>query len=292
MKYLDFKENRQQGTPEFPVAFYNLNPGSPRYEMPYHWHPQQELIRVTQGSFPLTLDGKVYVLEAGDIVYIQDGISHGGTPVDCAYQCLVFDLKPCVIAEEQGQDFMKKIMLHQYSIAPLALNDSAKIRTLTEILFSSMEAGSTGASLKTIGALMLIYGTIQEQGLYYESPVKKTSAKSPSARFKKALNYIESHYAENITLEDMASAVGMNAKYFCRFFKDMSNHTPLGYLNYYRIERACEQLAEKQISVTDAALGNGFNDLSYFIKTFRLQKGVTPGHYLKNEKRTSPKSGS
>lgn len=128
---------------------------------------------------------------------------------------------------------------------------------------------------------MLLYGYMEEQHLYFETPARNTSPKSPSAKFKKALNYIESHYAENISLDDMARASNMNSKYFCRFFKEMSGHTPLGYLNYYRIERACEQLAEKKISVTEAALGNGFNDLSYFIKTFRLQKGVTPGHYLR-----------
>ena len=96
---------------------------------------------------------------------------------------------------------------------------------------------------------------------------------------KKALDFIETHYAENISLEDMAESAGVSPKYFCRYFKEMSDKTPIEYLNYYRIERACEQLAINSVSVTDAALGNGFNDISYFIKTFKKQKGVTPRQY-------------
>ena len=52
-------------------------------------------------------------------------------------------------------------------------------------------------------------------------------------------------------------------------------------MNYYRIECACEQLRTTGDSVTDIAYRCGFNDLSYFIKTFRHYKGTTPKSYRK-----------
>ena len=53
------------------------------------------------------------------------------------------------------------------------------------------------------------------------------------------------------------------------------------YLNFYRIEIACEQLLSTDLSVTDIAINCGFNDVSYFIKTFKKYKGITPKQYIK-----------
>lgn len=98
---------------------------------------------------------------------------------------------------------------------------------------------------------------------------------------KKALEVIENHYADCITLEDLAQAAGMNSKYFCRYFKDMTHRTPVDYLNYYRIEQACFKLVTSNESIADIGLSCGFNDVSYFIKTFKKYKGMTPKKYLR-----------
>ena len=95
------------------------------------------------------------------------------------------------------------------------------------------------------------------------------------------LEVIENHYADCITLEDLSQAAGMNSKYFCRYFKDMTHRTPVDYLNYYRIEQACFKLVTSNESIADIGLSCGFNDVSYFIKTFKKYKGMTPKKYLR-----------
>ena len=55
----------------------------------------------------------------------------------------------------------------------------------------------------------------------------------------------------------------------------MTHRTLIDYLNYYRIERACYQLMTTNLSITDVVYGSGFNDLSYFIKTFKIQRNYT-----------------
>ena len=90
---------------------------------------------------------------------------------------------------------------------------------------------------------------------------------------------IETSYDQCLTLDILAKEAGMNAKYFCRFFHEMTHRTPIDYLNYQRIEHACYELATSENSVTDVAFNCGFNDLSYFIKTFKRYKGKTPGKY-------------
>ena len=61
----------------------------------------------------------------------------------------------------------------------------------------------------------------------------------------------------------------------------MTHQTPMDYLNRQRIAKACIQLDTTDDSITDVAYSNGFNDLSYFIRTFKKYKGTTPGKYKK-----------
>ena len=93
------------------------------------------------------------------------------------------------------------------------------------------------------------------------------------------LEFIEKNYANPITLQELSASVSMSPKYFCRFFSEMTHQTPVDYLNRQRIEEACLQLAATDDSITEIAYRNGFNDLSYFIRTFKKYKGMTPGKY-------------
>jgi AraC-like DNA-binding protein len=61
----------------------------------------------------------------------------------------------------------------------------------------------------------------------------------------------------------------------------MTQKSPMAYLNNYRIERAAGKLMSTDLTVTDIAYGCGFNDLSYFIKTFKLIKGISPNKFRK-----------
>ena len=79
----------------------------------------------------------------------------------------------------------------------------------------------------------------------------------------------------------MADAVGFSTKYFCNFFKNMTGKTPVGYLNVYRIEKACKKLLTTDMPITQIAYTCGFNDLSYFIKIFKQIKNCTPKQFRK-----------
>ncbi len=81
----------------------------------------------------------------------------------------------------------------------------------------------------------------------------------------------------------LARIAGMNPKYFCRYFRSMTGRTPIDYLNYYRVECACEMLSTKDISVKETAISCGFSDESYFVKTFRKYKNTTPKQFTRKE---------
>ena len=156
------------------------------------------------------------------------------------------------------------------------------IRELTascDNLFRSMKNKDIGYEFISLGSLYYFFGTIFNNNLYLNNTSDMKKSQQKILQFKNVLSLIENNYSTTITLEDLSKTVGMTPKYFCRFFYNMSNKTPIEYLNFYRIERACYELITTDLSVTEVALNCGFNDISYFIKTFKKLKKITPKAY-------------
>ena len=80
MRYLASHERAVRGTFDFPIELYYVDPSHPRYEMPFHWHMEHELILVLQGTLHLSVDGVPCDLHRGDCMLIADGSIHGGSP--------------------------------------------------------------------------------------------------------------------------------------------------------------------------------------------------------------------
>ena len=83
MRYLASHENTTRGTSDFPLELYYVDMLHPRYEMPFHWHMECELLLVLQGEFTLLTDGQSYTLHPGNSAFLSSGAVHGGIPKDC-----------------------------------------------------------------------------------------------------------------------------------------------------------------------------------------------------------------
>lgn len=284
MKYLEYKEHREQGTFNFPIAFYHQTPHSPRYYMPYHWHSHYELIRILRGSFHMTLNGTVSAFHEGDVIFITDGTLHGGAPEDdnCIYECIVFDLRILMKDNHACGKTIHDIMNHKILIQTLLSQDSQYIPPIMDNLCTALSSKRTGYEFMTQGCLYQLFGIILEEHLYEESTGDLADAGRLNS-IKNVLSYISENYYNSIDLDSLAKIAGMNPKYFCRYFRGITERTPIDYLNYYRIECACEMLSTKDIPIKEVAISCGFNDESYFIKTFHKYKGITPRRFMKTE---------
>lgn len=282
MKYIDYQEQKKQGTFNFPIAYYHQSPMTPRYHMQHHWHTQYEIIRIISGTFQLTLDNETRMLNPGDCVLITSGTLHGGVPYDCVYDCIVFDFQLLIHQNHACAKIMHDIMTHKISIFPFLSDHSADILPIIKNLCHALSRKKTGYEFTTQGYLYLLLSVILEKHLYEEVVYDNVSA-SRLTSIKNVLVYISENYTNHISLDTLSKIAGMNPKYFCRYFRSVTERTPIDYLNYYRIECACELLSTRDISIKEAAISCGFNDESYFIKTFHKYKGTTPKQFMKTE---------
>ncbi|HIX62997.1 MAG TPA: AraC family transcriptional regulator, partial [Candidatus Mediterraneibacter colneyensis] len=99
---------------------------------------------------------------------------------------------------------------------------------------------------------------------------------------EKAVSYIETNYSYPVTVEDIASYVGISRSHLFRSFQNDMNKSPKDFLTGYRIKQACHLLRETDLSVSAIAYSVGFENNLYFSKAFRKQKGVSPSEYRRS----------
>ena len=277
---MNYREEKKHGTFDFPMEFYHVGPSHPRYEMSYHWHIEYEIILILKGEFLMTISEEEFLAREGDIIFVKGGLLHGGIPKECLYECIVFNLDSLMISSLASERLLKKIRSDSILIFNHFSSCDTELSHITDRMFGQMKRRAEGHELFVIGAFYEFFGYILEHGYYTTTEDVSTKEGRRIEHLKKALEVIENSYSDCITLDSLARAAGMNSKYFCRYFREMTHRTPIDYLNYYRIEQACFKLATSNSSIAEIGMSCGFNDVSYFIKTFKKYKGMTPKKYL------------
>ena len=102
-----------------------------------------------------------------------------------------------------------------------------------------------------------------------------------NARMRDFVGYIEEHYAEQVSLDDIAAAGSVGKTECARCFREALGTTPYAYLTTHRISCACEAMREGRGTVTQIALDCGFGSASHFSKAFRAELGMSPREYLR-----------
>lgn len=291
INFHELNKRTQRGSEDFPIQFYPITPVHPRYTMPLHWHKEFEIIRVLSGHFHLFLANTEYVLSSGDIAFVSSGTLHRGDPDRCLYECIVFDLN--MLRRYSGDGVGARIvpiLSGSMTVDRYHRANSAEFCKTADALFDCLRAASEYYELSVYGLLFTLFAQ-----LYASGAIHPVSGRHRNDRRNEAmiaiLNWIELHYKEQITLEQLASISGMNEKYLCHLFKEFTDHTPIDYINRLRIEQACHEIHSNRLSITEAAYESGFNDLSYFSRTFRKYKGFSPSAYRRRNEKKMPTPG-
>ncbi|MBO5106471.1 MAG: helix-turn-helix transcriptional regulator [Clostridia bacterium] len=281
MKYYSYRENKHHGSEHLPIDYYNVDEHHPRYEMIHHWHKEYEIIFVKSGWLELTLDADTLFLSSGDIVLVNPGVIHSAVPKNAKYECVLFGLDIGIKQHLARYEDGKAILASERTIPIFTVQQNPKIKQAAIALKTAMAKRKAGYELDALSAIATIFSEVILAGLSIKSSEQSLKFYERLLPFEKAISYIENNYGSQISLEKLSLIAGMSRKYFSEYFKKVSGKGVTEFLNCYRIERAAEMLALTNAAVTEIALDCGFNDLSYFIKTFKKQKNTKPAKYRK-----------
>jgi AraC family transcriptional regulator len=140
-------------------------------------------------------------------------------------------------------------------------------------------SGSDQAPRILIDTLVLLAGAELVRTSPPQSLKAHTARGLTQLQVTKAIDYIEAHAIDNVSLAEIASAVGLSQFHFCRAFKHATGRSPHQYALLLRVDRAKQLLKNHSTSVADIASAVGFKSISHFSRTFSQIAGQSPSDY-------------
>lgn len=257
MRYQFWQDRDKQR--KLPIVF-KTDVRPPRDVYYLHWHKAVEIILVKSGDVFIknnerTFHGRpneMYVLHSNHFHSFQMGEK------GCEYDCLIIpkELFPY-------KEFFQAAM-------PYMTTDADCIRLYNYAHGLYLQQGPFYEET-VLGLLIQLYAGLATLG--GEQTVGDERAVNATVR--QAMHYIENHYSENLTIEDIANAVNISRHHLCHIFKDVAGITPAHYWQRIRCDEA-RKLLRHGASVAEAADACGFSSYPYFAKVYQKQFGILP----------------
>ncbi|UUZ92868.1 AraC family transcriptional regulator [Paenibacillus sp. P25] len=258
-------------------------------KMEFHLHDRFEIYFFIAGDVNYFIEKKVYPLQYGDLLIMNNRELHKATfRSDAPYENIVIHFDPavaaamtsvspyplldCFVNRPQGEH-NKIIFTHQQ------LEEAATLfRRIEQLASLKEEEGSELLLTAYMIELLILLNRVHHERL---SP-QATLHLNLDEKLAPVLDYIDRHLEQDLTLETLERQFFMNRYYLSRLFKKNTGSTIHEYILLKRISLAKKLLLEDH-NVTDACQLSGFNDYSHFIRMFKRIVGVPPGQYRKRE---------
>lgn len=286
------RELVEHGSPLFPVGCYHDDLSE--RAVPWHWHEELEAVVVSSGTVVVSVEGERRTMRQGDGFFINTGALHGvwaAEPGACRLHSLVFH--PRLVGGSLDSIFWQGYLEPLLSDADR--NRVCWLETAVPWHREALEAIETGwqtcvsepagYEFAVREALSrLIFLLVGHRPVIRNKPSEK--AVRDAERIKIMLQYIAAHYGEELTTAKIAHCAAVSESECLRCFRAMVGTTPIQYVKQLRIQKAAELLAESQQKISDIGALCGFQEMSYFAKSFRAVKGCTPSEYRKKKQQT------
>ena len=253
-----------------------------------HIHDEVEILYVKRGSIIAEIDTDSLTLTTGSILFINRLLAHNYRSISKDFECIILQFKPQTIFDNKMISlkhlfpFYHTANFHYYLNT---YNDEAAneiSNCLREIYESSTENFDSAQDL-ILNALLIKLLYITHKYDIYNLLDRNLSEKEKSIKRIIGLQkYVNSHYAESLTVSFACEYVNLDYHYFSRIFKQETGKNFIDYLNSVRIMNAQQQLISTNQSIAYISQNVGFQNPSYFNRVFKSLCGVTPKEYRSN----------
>lgn len=250
--------------------------------LPLHKQDTWEITYVVHGRGVRTLGDKQSEFVEGDIVFIPPHIPHhwefnseyAENNENVEYLTLSFKTEYIDRCSSAFPEITER--LEELKSVAAALTFPEKEAAVLADMMTKMSNDAPSELLPYVFRLVLLLSKYCKKatiaGTYSET-------NRTSDRINRVKDFSQSNYARTITIDMVAEHVGMNRSSFCTFFKKATGQTYITYLNKLRVDRACYLLREGNFNITEVCYMVGFNDVPYFNRCFKNNRGMSPKEY-------------
>ena len=281
------RELEKHGTETFPMTVNHDDLWSfEGKNVPIHWHNDLEINLIREGEAVFQVYQKSYRVRTGEGFLLNRNVPHScSSPGNEHVRYSTILVRPDFLYGDFGSDVERKCF------QPFLQNSAIPCIHLTgfdengkEILWKlnqveeAFDRKQFCYELKIKGLLceafaMILYGHRQELTKFVSANLQELE------RLEKMLNYLNMHFTEVISLQDLADQVHLSREVCCRLFKKMTGKTITGYLEEYRVNKSFSLVQSGQYSMIQITEMVGFSNPSRFASAFRKRFGCNPGEY-------------
>lgn len=247
-----------------------------------HRHLSLEMILPIENGYDVEVDDTYYHLLEGDIMLIPSSMLHSCTPPSSGRRYIyLFDLT--ILSEIYGFAELQPVLSMPLHITPEDYPSIYEdvyqllIQIRTEYINGEQFAPLTTFSLML--NLLVKLGETRHHRISHRKEKQNHKQREYLEKFNSVMNYIDAHYTEELSLDEMAASIAFSKYHFSRLFKEYTNYTFCGYITSRRIKAAETLLAKPELSIAEIALHSGFSSISTFNRVFKQQLGCTPSEY-------------
>jgi AraC-like DNA-binding protein/mannose-6-phosphate isomerase-like protein (cupin superfamily) len=256
--------------PELKVEAYHFQGIMQKF--PNHFHEYYVIGFIEKGQRFLSCKNKEYIIEPGDLLLFNPHDNHTCEQIDgktLDYRCI--NIQPenmsKAIFEITGKEhlpyFTPQVVFHSELVAAL--------RELHQMIIEEEK------DFRKEEIYFFLLEQLVEEYTEQQVPADRTEQ---SMEVKAICEFLEEHYMENITLDDLCKLTGLSKYYLLRSFTKQKGISPYSYLETIRIDKA-KKMLEQGLPPMEAALQTGFVDQSHFSNFFKKFIGLTPKQYMK-----------
>ncbi|QUH28748.1 AraC family transcriptional regulator [Vallitalea guaymasensis] len=244
------------------------------WSVPTRTIQDHELVLILEGKGSFSVEGIEYPVRPGMLFYFYPDLVHSGrTCLDPPMHFLAVHFSFALTNYNDG-NWTMDTESYRLPLEPVSqLQHSLKAQQALESLYKTFIEKRESYKWK----LKILFQEFVYEALYDLNNPPKNYANI--SRVEKALNYINEHYTESISISQLCSMIKLSRGHFTKMFKSITNKTPVEYINQVRIEHSKDLLVTTSLHVKTIAVQTGFNDEFYFTRVFKQYEGCSPSQY-------------
>ena len=251
-----------------------------------HMHDYLEVVLCTQGQGVFVCDGKTISVQQGDVLFISCFFKHvlhatGTQPMQLTLLLFLPVLMDSVWLQNKDKALFEQfwsvmgqeqILVQRHSTAHTDLQE--KIKAIDTAFSEKLPAYQ--CYIDGVLKLLLTEALRYFLSLELSAPLVDFALRE---KMQPALHYIDTHYAQALSIDTVRAQVHLSASQFCHNFKLATHESFKSYLGTVRIIKAIHLLVSTSLSVTDIAVQTGFSNINHLYALFKKHTGLTPAQY-------------
>lgn len=257
----------------------------PFFSTDFHFHQECQLVCVLEGTGRRIIGGSVEPFGPGDVTFTGPNVPHvwysdrTGTDDPPIARSVALYIYPPVVLEHLSAFINPQPLADFFRQSGRGLSLSGSTRGAVAALLLQMQTESGLPLLQSFLRVMQQLITTTDKQWLNDEPLITPCANGVRQRVPRLMTYIQENFRTEISLQAAASTAGFEVHSFCRYFKALTQRTFSEFVNELRVGFASQLLQHNDLSITQVGYESGFTNISYFNRSFKRIRGVTPKAY-------------